>query len=144
KASLYTGRELTDTVKPVDEQTQAQFYRQAIGIAFCQPTVSSFFVFHAFDESDLDRWQSGVYYADGTPKPSAATLATAARDVRGGVIAKCDDLALTPNGTVAYPKTLPLSLKVTCDIDCNIYARLEKLPRHSTTLTVRARGAAGE
>jgi hypothetical protein len=144
KASLYIGRELTDTVKPVDEQTQAQFYKQAIGIAFCQANVTSFFVFHAFDESDLDRWQSGVYYADQTPRPSAAVVAAAARDVQGGVIAKCQNLPLTPNGTVAYPKAWPLSLKVTCDIDCNIYARLEKLPRHSTTFTVRARGAAGE
>jgi len=33
---------------------------------------------------------------------------------------------------------------VTCDIDCSIYARLEKLPRHSTTLVVRAMARAGE
>ena len=30
------------------------------------------FIFHIFDEPDLDRWQSGLYYADATPKSSLA------------------------------------------------------------------------
>ena len=36
------------------------------------------------------------------------------------------------------------AIKVTCDLDCSISARLEKLPRHSTTLAVRATGRVGE
>jgi hypothetical protein len=143
KASLYTGRELTETVKPVDEQTQAQYYQQALAIAFCQPNVDTFLLFHAFDESDLDRWQSGVYYADGTPKPSRDVFATAARAVRGGVITRCPGLSLTPHATVVYPTTQPLKLTLTCDIDCNVYARLEKLPQHSTTLAVSSHVPAG-
>src|SRR5205823_562868 len=39
KAALYTGVE-PSTTRPVDEATQARFYEQALGMAFCQPTVT--------------------------------------------------------------------------------------------------------
>jgi hypothetical protein len=147
KTSLYTGKELAAT-KPVGEPTQGLYYRQALALAFCQPNVKAFFFLHAVDEPDLDRWQSGFYYADGTPKSSLPAVQRAARDARGGVLARCAGLALTPHGKVSYPKgaalsAVPLALTVTCDIDCNYYARLEKLPRHSTTLAVSGRAAAG-
>src|SRR5256885_13236030 len=35
KTSLYSGAEPT-TTKPVDERTQAEYYRQALELAFCQ------------------------------------------------------------------------------------------------------------
>lgn len=147
KAALYTGTEPT-TTKPVEEATQGTYYRQAMALAFCQPNVQAFFVFHAFDEVALDRWQSGVYYADGTPKSSLPTVANAIRDVRGGVIARCAELALTPQGKAVYPRgtalgKVPLKITLTCDIDCNYRVRLEKLLRHSTTLAVRGRAVAG-
>jgi len=146
KAALYTGREPA-TVKPVDEQTQGAYYREAIALAFCQPTVRAILIFHAIDESDLDRWQSGVYYADDTPKTSLPALARAARDARGGVIARCPGLALTPKAKVAFPRglalrSLPLRVRITCDIDCNYLLRLEKLPRGSTTLARSGRAGA--
>lgn len=138
RSSLYTGREPT-TVKPVDEQTQGAYYREALALAFCQPTVRAVLIFHAIDETDLDRWQSGVYYADGTPKASLPAVAQAARDVRGGVIARCPGLALTPKAAVTFPgrrgrPSLALRVRITCDIDCNYLLRLEKLPQGSTTL----------
>ena len=52
KASLYTGTEPA-TTKPVDEATQAAYYRQAMQLAFCQPTVIGLFLFHSVDETDL-------------------------------------------------------------------------------------------
>ncbi len=67
KKSLYTGAE-APTIKPVPEATQADYYKQAIAISFCQPNVMGILIFHALDESALDRFQSGLYYADGTPK----------------------------------------------------------------------------
>lgn len=67
KASLYTGREVAATV---DEQTQGRYYAQAIGLAACQPNVRMLFLFHVADETQLAGLQSGVYYADGTPKAS--------------------------------------------------------------------------
>src|SRR5207245_893859 len=68
-AALYSGTEPT-TTKPVDEATQAAYYEQALALTFCQPNVEGIFLFHAFDEPALDRWQSGLYYANGTPKSS--------------------------------------------------------------------------
>jgi hypothetical protein len=147
KVRLYTGKEIAAT-KPVDEATQGLYYRQALALAFCQPNVKAFFFLHAVDEPDLDRWQSGFYYADGTPKSSLPAVQQAIRDTRGGVVARCAGLALSPRAKASYPrgaalKAVPLSLTVTCDIDCNYYARLEKLPRHSTTLAVSGRASAG-
>jgi hypothetical protein len=148
KASLYTGAE-PSTIKPVPEQTQAAYYRQAMQIAFCQPNIVGLFIFHAFDETALDRFQSGFYYADNTAKTSLPAVKESARDVRGGVIAKCPGLQLTPQARVSYPRIRAIALgtaaiSVTCDVDCNVYARLEKLPRHTTTLARRARALAGE
>jgi hypothetical protein len=141
KAALYTGAEPA-TTKPVSEATQAAYYKQAIALSFCQPNVMGIFLFHSFDESALDRFQSGLYYADGTPKSSLATVRAATRDASGGVIAHCEGLELTPKARVAYPRIRSLAtgtgaIAVNCDIDCNVYARLEKLPRHSTTLVSR-------
>jgi hypothetical protein len=141
KAGSYTGTEPA-TIKPVPEETQALYYKQAMQIAFCQPNVVGLFIFHAFDESALDRFQSGLYYADGTPKTSLPAVKDAARSVYGGVIAKCPGLQLTPTARIAYPRIRSIALgtaaiAVTCNIDCNVYARLEKLPNHTTTLAKR-------
>jgi len=149
KASLYTGAELA-SVKPVDEGTQGVFYRQAFRLAFCQPNVRGIFVFHAIDERDLDRWQSGLYYPDATPKSSVDAVTDAARDVRGAVIARCAGLELTPQVQVGYPGAAllaagsPLTVRLTCDIDCAYYVRLERLPRGSTTAARRGRAFATE
>jgi hypothetical protein len=148
KTSLYSGREPA-TIKPVPEATQASYYKQALEISFCQPNIMGFFVFHVIDEPDLDRFQSGVYYADDSPKESLATLREAARDVRGGVIARCPGLELTPTAKVGYPRVRSIAagtgaIAVTCDIDCTVYARIEKLPRRSTTLVARGKALAGE
>jgi hypothetical protein len=147
KASLYTGTEPA-TTKPVDEATQAGYYQDALALAFCQPNVKAFFVYHAFDEPILSGWQSGVYYADGTPKTSLPVVKKAIRDVSGGVIMRCPGLQLTPQAKIVYPSGkalahVPLTLRITCDIDCNVYARLAKLPQASTTLAVSAHLSAG-
>jgi hypothetical protein len=147
KSALYTGVEPA-TTKPVDEATQGNYYAQALALAFCQPNVEAIMILHAFDETALDRWQSGLYYADGTPKASLPAVQAAARASHGGVIARCDDLQLTPQGKAVYPRgralaAPPLKISVTCDIDCNVYARLEKLPKHSTTLAVRGSALGG-
>jgi hypothetical protein len=109
-------------------------------------------IFHAFDETSLGPgggWQSGVYYADGTPKASVSAMDTAARASRGGTIARCSGLALTPAGKAVFPAGRlsaggGWTIKLTCSLDCNFYARLERYPQHSTTLTVRGQALAGE
>jgi hypothetical protein len=141
KASLYTGAE-PSTVHPVDEATQAAYYTQALQLAFCQPTVKAFLVFSLLDENALPGWQSGVYYADATPKSSLAPVQDAANAVRRNRIA-CPGLQVTPRLGIRWfpsgrpgsqPSTFPVSL--TCDVDCVYRFRVEKLPAHGTTLSV--------
>jgi hypothetical protein len=83
KASFYHGREPT-TTRPVSESLQAQHYSTALVMAACQPTVRGFLIFHVTDERDFNRWQSGLYYADGTPKASRALVKETIAQVRDG------------------------------------------------------------
>jgi hypothetical protein len=83
KRSFYGGVEPA-TTKPVTEGVQAAYYDEALQLAACQPTVRGFLIFHVTDETDHNRWQSGVYYADGTPKSSRALVKSAMGKVRSG------------------------------------------------------------
>jgi hypothetical protein len=95
KRRFYGGREPA-TTKPVSEGVQAAYYKQALDLAACQPTVRGFLIFHVTDETDYNRWQSGVYYADGTPKSSRAFVKQAMAQIRSGAIV-CGELE--PIGT---------------------------------------------
>jgi hypothetical protein len=99
KAAAYTGTEPA-TVHPVDEATQAQYYNQALQLVFCQKNVMGLLLFHVVDEPALSGWQSGLYYADGTPKSSLGLVRNAFDSTRRGIIAQCPDLQLTPKLTV--------------------------------------------
>jgi hypothetical protein len=79
KASLYEGVEVG---KPVDEATQADYYRRAIDLASCQENVAGLLLFHSHDERALAGFQSGVYYVDGTPKTSLEPVRDAIRNAR--------------------------------------------------------------
>jgi hypothetical protein len=68
---------------------QAAYYRRALELAYCQPTVRGLFVFHTFDEPSLAGWQSGLYFADRTPKPSLAEFRRSVADLRGGRLPRC-------------------------------------------------------
>lgn len=59
----------------------------AVRLAYCQPAVGAFFNFELADERDLGGWQSGVLWADGTPKPSYNAFRQAIRDVNLGAVA---------------------------------------------------------
>jgi hypothetical protein len=71
KEEAYTGREV---IPAVDAATQARYYRKAIGLAACQRTVRMLLFFHVIDEKQLTGLQSGLYYADGSPKSSVETV----------------------------------------------------------------------
>jgi hypothetical protein len=79
KASLYEG---VEPGKPVDEATQADYYRRAIDLASCQENVVGLLLFHSHDERALTGFQSGVYYVDGTPKASLNPVREAIRNAR--------------------------------------------------------------
>jgi hypothetical protein len=68
-ASLYTGVE-TPGLKLISEDDQAAYYRDTVMLAECDPGVRMLSFFHLVDETDLDRWQSGLERADGSHRPS--------------------------------------------------------------------------
>jgi hypothetical protein len=131
KDKLYNGNEPT-TTKPVDETTQASFYRRAIQLSFCQPNVIGLLLFHVVDEPSKPAWQSGLFYVDGTPKASMIPVRAAAQESRRGVIAECEGLELTPKVAAVYPtlqrlRSTSFSVSLTCSIDCAYRLRLERL-----------------
>jgi hypothetical protein len=71
KQDAYTGDEV---IPAVGADTQARYYRKAIELAACQPNVRMLLFFHVLDEQQLSGLQSGLYYVDGTAKPSAKSV----------------------------------------------------------------------
>ena len=134
KAKLYTGTEPA-TVKPVSESVQGQYYRQAIELAFCQPNLRGFFLFHAVDEPDLARWQSGLFYADGKPKSDLPAVRQAISQAHRGVVTRCPGLALRPRAVLTASGS---RARLRCDIDCAYVLEL----RAGTRLLRRLRGRA--
>jgi hypothetical protein len=74
KLSAYTNTESQAAADVVDEATQARYYQQAFELVCDQETVEGLYIFHIWDEPDLLGWQSGLYYADHTPKSSRDAL----------------------------------------------------------------------
>jgi hypothetical protein len=64
----YFGSENTP---PVDEATQARYYKSVVQRYACDPHVAALLFFHWIDEADRDRLQSGLVRADRTMKPAA-------------------------------------------------------------------------
>jgi len=93
KRSFYGGTEPA-TTKPVTEGVQAAYYDEALRMAACQPTVRGFLIFHVTDETDHNRWQSGVYYADGTRKASRPLVKATMGAVRAGAF-ECGEPPVT-------------------------------------------------
>jgi hypothetical protein len=147
KTPLYTGVEPIGT-RPVDPVTQALYYRQAVQLAFCQPNVRGLMLFHTIDESDLNRWQSGVYYADGTPKGSLPSVRRAAGEARRGVVAACPGLALTPRLVEAvWPsrgsRSRAVEVTLSCSLDCaGTIAAVNARGRRVAVVAVRQMGGA--
>ena len=76
KRSAYTNLDSPAAADAVPEATQARYYREAFELACRQPTVEGLYIFHVWDEPDLLGWQSGLYYADHTPKSDRGALAS--------------------------------------------------------------------
>lgn len=86
KTSLYHG---TQAAPAADEATQARYYAEALKLALCAPNVIGLTMFHVTDESDLAGWQSGLFYADGTPKASMWFVHAAISAARAGTLTRC-------------------------------------------------------
>jgi hypothetical protein len=146
KTRFYTQLSHPTARDAVSETTQAAYYKQAIQMAYCQPNVMGLLFFHTEDESNAIAWQSGLYYADGTPKTSLDPVRTAIFQARDGLLTNC----ASASGPVAltnvvfptdkkYPTTLKEWLvKLTCVKRCSYVAALEQYP--SGHQVVRAEG----
>jgi hypothetical protein len=88
KARIYQGAEPLSS-RAVAEATQGEYYAEALALAACQPTVIGILLFHVSDESQLARWQSGLYYADDTPKASLPVVERAIKSLRGSGVGPC-------------------------------------------------------
>jgi hypothetical protein len=88
QVSAYHGSDPV-SVKRVAEPTLGDWYSQALKLAACQRTVKGMLFFLVSDEPRREGWQSGVYYANDTPKSILPTVRDAAMAARGGTLATC-------------------------------------------------------
>ena len=79
KRSLYSGAEIAPTAT---DQEQAAAYRRTLELVGCQANVEGVLFFHLRDEPSLTGWQSGVRYADGSPKLSLPPVGRAIDEPR--------------------------------------------------------------
>jgi hypothetical protein len=56
------------------EEFQAGWYLQMLNLVACDPNVAAVNIFHLVDEESLAGWQSGLYYADKSPKRAAGVV----------------------------------------------------------------------
>jgi hypothetical protein len=149
KTSLYTGSEPA-TTKPVSEATQAEYYRQALALSFCQPNVVGMLLFLSRDERARATWQSGIHYVDGTPKTSKPRVTKALDRTTGGSIARCPGIELPVQtsylrfGTRSAAKRGVFRVSFACDLDCRYWVRLENATTHATLRGRKGSGAVGE
>ena len=83
KLGLYNGRENVDVLSP---DAQARQLTAAIRLAYCQPAVQALFNFQLADDPALSGWQSGLLWADWTPKPSYAPVQEVVRAADAGTL----------------------------------------------------------
>jgi hypothetical protein len=142
KTSIYTNLGTKVAKDAVTEPRQADYYQQALTMAYCQPNVVGLLFFHVTDEFDGNTWQSGVYYADDTPKWSLDPVRTAVLGARGGTLSNCASAA----GTASL-KTLNGSYSkedeawtgtITCSKWCTYLARLEVVGSGSVVTAMQA------
>jgi hypothetical protein len=79
-ASAYFGFE---SVRPTNETAQSGIYAQAIRYLACDASVRSVLFFLLRDEPDLERWQAGLIRADGSLRPSFASVKAAIAQSNG-------------------------------------------------------------
>jgi hypothetical protein len=73
----------------VSESVQGDYYRRALAMGQCQPTVHGFLLFLVSDEPGLPQWQSGIFYTDDTPRASFAIVRDAVARARAGRLGRC-------------------------------------------------------
>jgi hypothetical protein len=133
KRDAYSNLDSPAAADAIPEALQASYYRSALAIAQCQPNVTGMLIFHVTDEANASAWQSGVYYADDTPKSSLPAVRDAALAARDGQLARCpggsgkavnvlDTLALPSGGS--YAPVDSWRIELSCSRACTYTARV--------------------
>ena len=146
KQGPYTNLGTKVAKDAVSEALQAQYYRQALTMAYCQPNVVGLLFFHVTDEFNGNTWQSGVYYADDTPKSSLAAVRAAAEAARAGTLSNCASASATASlQTLTLPEQDAYTTeddtwtgKLTCSRFCSYLARIEKAGSGEVVLKTQA------
>ncbi len=146
KTGPYTNLGSKVAKDAVSEATQAAYYRQAITMSYCQPNVVGLLLFHVTDEFNGNTWQSGLYYADDTPKTSLAVVRDAAAAARNGTLTSCASAGGTASlQTLTLPEQETYTTKndawtgkLTCSRACTYLARIEDAQTGKPSLSVQA------
>jgi hypothetical protein len=138
KRELYGGFEPA-TTRPVSEAAQAAAYRRAIHLAYCQSNVAGMLLFHTHDEVGRSGWQSGLVYADGTPKSSLGPVRSAMEEAGLGTIGVCPLVSTAVTSFVTRDRTISLR----CHRDCIYRAALVRVGLASPAVARNGRGLAG-
>jgi hypothetical protein len=150
KRSLYIHLGTAAAQDAITEPRQALYYRQAIALAQCQPTVAGMLIFHVADERDANLWQSGVYYADDTPKTSMDGVRLGALAAQDGTFTQCAHAktASSLESVVFHEPPAapgPLQIDLFCDAACSYRAQLIDLQDGQVVATADGNAAgAGE
>ena len=139
KRELYGGIEPA-TTRPVSEAAQAAAYRRAIQLAYCQSNVAGMLLFHTHDEPGRPGWQSGLVYADGSPKTSLEPVRRAMESAGKNSLGACPVAARVSAAFKAPERTISLR----CERACTYRARLLRLPSRKLTAVETGRAAAGQ
>ena len=121
------------------EATQAAAYRRAIQLAYCQSNVAGMLLFHTHDEPGRPGWQSGLVYADGSPKTSLEPVRRAIESAGTNALGACPVEAKVSAAFTTAERTISLR----CERACTYRARLLRLPRRTAVATATGRAAAG-
>ncbi len=150
KRSAYTNLASPAAKDAISESKQAAQYRQAFAIAQCQPNVAGMLIFHVADEPDARAWQSGVYYADNTPKTSLPAVRSAALRAQEGALVRCGRPKVTSSlAYVAFrePTAEPpteLGVDFACTKICKYSARVLNTDTGEVAATTAGAVAPGE
>jgi hypothetical protein len=145
KRALYRNLATPAARDAITESRQALYYRQAIALAQCQPNVAGMLIFHVVDERDAKSWQSGIYYANGTPKTSLDGVRQAALAAQDGTFAQCTGSkpANTLRDVVFHAPPVapgPLQVDFGCDVACTYDAQLIDLQDGTVAESVEDKG----
>jgi hypothetical protein len=146
KRRLYTHLKSPAARQAVSERVQGNHYGAALALAQCQPTVVGLLIFHVSDERDARGWQSGLFYADDTPKSNLARVRAAVHLAREGTLARCaNGKRVNPLERVAFVSE-ERRVELLCDRPCRYVASLVRLPgdasAHTTEPAIAAQGEA--